>query len=75
MAGWRLVPDARADRVRWSYDGADDPWRLAFTPGVRAVDVWVDGEPVLEAGRPTRVDPDEVRRKATEQAVRLFAKL
>jgi cytosine/adenosine deaminase-related metal-dependent hydrolase len=75
MAGWRLVPDARADRVRWSYDAVDDPWRLAFTPGVRALDVWVDGEPVLESGRPTRVDPVEVRRKAAEQAVRLFARL
>ncbi len=74
-AGWQLVPEARADRVRWSYNGADDPWRLAFTPGVRAIDVWVDGEQVLRAGRPTRVDPEEVRRKAAEQAKRLFARL
>ena len=75
VAGWDLVPEARADRVRWSYDGADDPWRLAFTPGVRALDVWVDGEQVLKAGRATRVDPDEIRRKAAEQAARLFARL
>jgi cytosine/adenosine deaminase-related metal-dependent hydrolase len=73
--GWDLVPEARDDRVRWSYDGVDDPWRLAFTPGVRAVDVWVDGAPVLDGGRPTRVDPAEVRRKAAEQAARLFARL
>jgi cytosine/adenosine deaminase-related metal-dependent hydrolase len=73
--GWRLVPEARTDRVRWSYDAVDDPWRLAFTPGVRALDVWVEGEQVLSAGRPTRVDPDEVRRKAAEQAARLFALL
>jgi cytosine/adenosine deaminase-related metal-dependent hydrolase len=74
-AGWDLVPEARADRVRWSYEGADDPWRLAFTPGVRAIDVWVDGEQVLDAGRPTRVDAHEVRRQAAEQAARLFARL
>ncbi len=73
--GWQLVPEARADRVRWSYDGVDDPWRLAFTPGVRALDVWVEGKQVLGSGRPTRVDADEVRRKAAEQAGRLFALL
>jgi hypothetical protein len=73
--GWELVPEARDDRARWSYDGVDDPWRLAFTPGVRALDVWVGGEQVLSEGRPTRVDPDEVRRHAAEQAARLFARL
>lgn len=75
QAGWDLVPEARDDRVRWSYDGVDDPWRVAFTPGVRAEDVWVGGEQVLRSGRPTRVDPDEVRRHASEQAQRLFARL
>ncbi|HTV10621.1 MAG TPA: amidohydrolase family protein [Acidimicrobiales bacterium] len=74
-AGWELVPEARQDRVRWSYDGADDPWRLAFTTGVRAEDVWVSGEQILQDGRATRVDPDEVRSKAKEQANRLFARL
>jgi cytosine/adenosine deaminase-related metal-dependent hydrolase len=73
--GWELVPEARDDRVRWSYNGADDPWKLAFTPGVRAREVWVGGEQVLSEGRPTRVDPDEVRRKAAEQAAGLFARL
>ncbi|HTW06682.1 MAG TPA: amidohydrolase family protein [Acidimicrobiales bacterium] len=74
-AGWELVPEARNDQVHWSYEWADDPWRLAFTPGVRAEDVWVEGEHVLAAGAPTRVDPDEVRRHAGEQAARLFARL
>jgi len=73
--GWDLVPEARRDRVRWSYDGADDPWRLAFSPGVRALDAWVDGEQVLSSGTSTRVDPHEVRRQAAEQADRLFARL
>ena len=70
-----LVPEAALDRVRWSYDGADDPWRAAFTPGVRARDVWVDGVQVIAEGRATRVDPDEVRARAAEQATRLFARL
>lgn len=74
-AGWELVPEARSDRVRWSYDGVDDPWRLAFTPGVHASDVWVDGEQVLRDGHPTQVDEEEVRRHAAEQAARLFARL
>jgi cytosine/adenosine deaminase-related metal-dependent hydrolase len=74
-AGWSLVPEALDDRVRWSYDGVDDPWRLAFTPGVRAHDVWVGGEQVICETKPTRVDADEVRRHAREQAARLFARL
>ena len=72
--GYALVPEARADRVTWAYESAD-PWRLAFTPGVRALDVVVDGETVLAAGRPTRVDADEIRARAAEQAGRLFSKL
>ena len=74
-AGAELVPETLGDRVRWSYDGADDPWRAAFTPGVRARDVWVDGISVLSDGRATRVDAAEVRARAAEQATRLFARL
>lgn len=73
--GWQLVPEARHDTVRWSYDHADDPWRVAFTPGVRAIDVTVEGERVVVDGRPTRVDLEHVRAKAAEQAARLFARL
>ncbi|MGH9073154.1 MAG: amidohydrolase family protein, partial [Acidimicrobiales bacterium] len=72
--GCRLVPEAAADRVRWSYQPMD-PWHLAYTPGVRALDVTMDGEVVLRDGRPTRVDPGEVRAKAAEQARRLWARL
>jgi cytosine/adenosine deaminase-related metal-dependent hydrolase len=74
-AGTEIVPEAAADRVRWSYDGVDDPWRAAFTPGVRARDVWVEGVQVLAEGRATRVDAGEVRARASEQAARLFARL
>jgi len=74
--GYDLVPEARDDLVTWSYDHADSPWHVAFTPGVRALDVVrADGEVVLAHGRPTRVDLDEVRARAGEQARRLFARL
>lgn len=72
--GQVLPPEARDDRVRWSY-APMDPWHLAFTPGVAPVEVVVGGEVVLADGRPTRVDPDEIRAKAHEQARRLWARL
>ncbi|MDH3524084.1 MAG: amidohydrolase family protein [Acidobacteriota bacterium] len=72
--GWRLVPEARADRVTWSYEPMD-PWHLAFTPGVRPLAIEVGGETVLRDGRPTRVDPVEIRARAAEQARRLHARL
>ena len=72
--GWSLFPEALSDRVRWSYDPMD-PWRLAYTTDVRATDVVVDGETVLADGRATRVDGDEIRARAAEQATRLFARL
>ena len=72
--GWELFPEARKDRVTWSYDPMA-PWHLAFTPGVRPLDVVVGGEKVLADGKPTRVDAEEIRRKAREQAARLFARL
>ena len=74
--GYRFFPEARHDRVRWSYDHADSAWHVAFTPGIRAIDVVSgDGEVLLRDGRPTRVDLDEVRAKAAEQAARLFTHL
>jgi hypothetical protein len=73
-AGWDLFPEARADRVTWSYDPLD-PWHIAFTPGVHPLRVEVAGEVVLRDGIPTRVDPVEIRRRALEQKKRLFARL
>ncbi|MEX1336566.1 MAG: hypothetical protein AB1Z66_14840, partial [Candidatus Limnocylindrales bacterium] len=72
--GWALMPEAREDRVTWSYDPMD-PWHIAFTPGVRPLEVTVGGETVLRDGVATRVDPAEVRAKAAEQAKRLHARL
>ncbi|MGF1595891.1 MAG: amidohydrolase family protein [Acidimicrobiales bacterium] len=72
--GWDLVPEAAADVVAWSYP-TPEPWHLAYTTGVRAVDVDVDGRPVLRGGAPVLVDEAEVRAKAAEQAIRLFERL
>ena len=69
--GWTLMPEARDDTVTWSYDPID-PWRLAFTTGVRPVEVEVDGESVWRDGAPIRVDAIEIRARAAEQAQRLF---
>jgi cytosine/adenosine deaminase-related metal-dependent hydrolase len=72
--GWSLFPEALADRVTWSYQPIE-PWHLAYTPTIRAIDVDIDGEPALRNGVATRVDADEIRAKAREQAQRLFAAL
>jgi cytosine/adenosine deaminase-related metal-dependent hydrolase len=72
--GWDLVPEARSDQVLWSYEPMD-PWYVAFTEGIRPLRVEVAGEVVFEEGLPTRVDADEVRAKAAEQAARLHARL
>jgi cytosine/adenosine deaminase-related metal-dependent hydrolase len=69
-----LFPEVADDKVRWSY-APMDPWHLAFTPGVQPLEVTVAGELVLKEGRPTRVDPLEVRARAHEQAQRLWARL
>jgi len=72
--GWDLVPEARDDEVTWSYDPMD-PWHIAFTPGIRPLEVRVGGETVFIDGAPTRVDAEEIRVKAREQAARLHARL
>jgi cytosine/adenosine deaminase-related metal-dependent hydrolase len=73
-AGAELVPDVLGDEVTWSADRAD-PWYLAFTPGVRAERVVVDGETVVEAGVCTRVDAKRIRARAWEEAQRLWSRL
>lgn len=72
--GWIIIPEAREDEVTWSYEPMD-PWHLAFTPGVRPLEVRVGDEVVFANGAATRVDADEVRAKAGEQASRLHALL
>ena len=62
---WALFPEAATDRVTWSYSPID-PWRLAYTTGVRAIDVEVDGRPMLARrsshARRRRRDPRQGRR-------------
>ena len=72
--GWNLFPEALSDRVTWDYSPMS-PWHLAFTPGVRPLRVESGGETLWEGGRSTRVDAEEVRAKASEQAKRLFRRL
>ncbi len=72
--GRDLFPEAHDDRVTWSY-APIEPWHVAFTPTIRAIDVDIDGEPALRDGVATRVDAAEVRAKAAEQAARLHAAL
>ncbi|WP_051062346.1 amidohydrolase family protein [Ilumatobacter nonamiensis] len=69
-----LFPEVDNDSVRWSYDPIE-PWHVAFTPTINAIDVDIDGEPALRDGVATRVDPNEIRAKAAEQAHRLHAAL
>ena len=73
--GWDLIPEARDDVVTWTYEHVDSPWHVAFTPGIRALDVRRGDELLLADGVATRVDPAQVRAKAAEQAARLFARL
>jgi len=72
--GWDLFTEALDDRVTWDYPVAE-PWHLAFTTGVRPVEVRVGDEVVWAGGAPTRVDAAEVRARAAEQAARLFARI
>jgi len=73
-AGASLVPDVLDDVVTWSYAPVD-PWRLAYTTGVRAEQVVVGGEILLDELGPTRVDAAEIRARAAEQATRLFRRM
>lgn len=72
--GWDLAPEARDDRVTWSYEPMD-PWHLAFTTAVRPLEIEVGGEIVWKDGVSSKVDVAEVRSKAAEQARRLHSRL
>ncbi|MEZ5171179.1 MAG: amidohydrolase family protein [Acidimicrobiia bacterium] len=73
-AGATLIPEVAGDVVTWSYEPTD-PWHLAYTPGVRAERVVIDGQVVLDNGRPTRVDGHEIRARAREEAERLWRRM
>lgn len=75
-AGHELMRGAEDDIVVWSLgaapDGSLDP-RHGALGRARAVEVVIDGHKVLEDGTATRVDAEEIRAKAKEQAARLAA--
>ena len=73
--GYVLAPSSRHDIVSWNYDHMHEPWRLAFTTGVTATDVLIDGRPVVKEGQVTTVDVTEIRAKAEESAKRLHQRL
>jgi hypothetical protein len=69
-----LFPECRKDKVTWSY-GEMDPWHLAFTSGIRPVDIEIDGKPIMKSGEFLEIDSAEIRAKAGEAAKRLFNKM
>jgi cytosine/adenosine deaminase-related metal-dependent hydrolase len=71
----KFFPEIDKDTVTWSYDQTDSPWHVAFTPGIRCVDVRVDGQLVVQNGIPTQFDMNEIRTKAAEAATKLHKKL
>ena len=45
-----------------------DPWHLAFTSGIRPVDIEIDGKPIMKNGEFLDIDSAEIRAKAGEAA-------
>jgi cytosine/adenosine deaminase-related metal-dependent hydrolase len=72
--GTGLFEEVTGDRVTWNYEPMD-PWRLAFTTGVRPVRVEIDGRVMVDDGVATQIDADEIRAKSAEAAQRLFGRL
>ncbi|MEY3588706.1 MAG: hypothetical protein RJA47_1302 [Actinomycetota bacterium] len=73
--GEKFFPEVANDSVEWSYDHSESAWHVAFTPGVRAVNVSVDGVQVVRDGQPLHFDLQEIRTKAAEAATRLHSRL
>jgi len=71
----KFFPEISRDSVTWSYDNVDSPWHAAFTPGIRCVEVRVDGNLVVDNGKPTQFDMNEIRNKAFEATTKLHKKL
>jgi len=71
----KFFPEISRDSDTWSYDNVDIPWHAAFTPGIRCVEVRVDGNLVVDNGKPTQFDMNEIRNKAFEATTKLHKKL
>lgn len=75
IEGARLFPAVLDDTVTWSYDHMDEPWRTAYTTGIKCHDVHVGGRQLVKDGEPVAFDLEHIRAKAAEQQVRLFRRL
>jgi cytosine/adenosine deaminase-related metal-dependent hydrolase len=71
---YTFFPEALSDQVTWTYDPVES-WHIAYSPGVRAHQVRINNELVVDNGRAVHVDRNEIKAKAHEQALRLFAAL
>ena len=69
--GSQLVPDAQNDVVTWNYPHMDSAWHVAYTTSLHVTDVRINNENVLSEGSLTKIDIEEIRRKAEEQSQRL----
>ncbi len=69
-----LFPESLNDVVTWSYRKMD-AWHLAFSTGVKPVDIDIDGEPVMRNGEFLHIDADEIEAKASEAAQKLFKRI
>jgi len=72
---YQYFPEAKSDKVTWSYNNMSSPWHTAFTTDMHVLSVEVDGEKLYEEGKFMRMDIQEIRAKANEQAQRLFERL
>ena len=68
----KLFSESLDDVVSWSYSPME-PWHVAFSPGVHATNVWMNGDQVVALGEATKVDGKEIRAKANEHKRRLFS--
>lgn len=73
--GEKFFPEVKQDVVTWSYNNADSPWHVAFTPGIRCESVVRNGTLLVDNGQPTHFDMTEIRSKATEAAKKLHERL
>ena len=73
--GEKFFPEVKDDVVTWSYDHADSPWHVAFTPGIRCTSVSRKGDVLVHDGQPTKFDMNEIRAKAAEAATKLHERL
>ncbi len=73
--GSQFFPEVLDDEVTWTYPHVSSPWHVAFTPGIRAHTVVMNGQTVVKNGELTTCDMAEIRAKAREAAEQLHRRL